>query len=528
MQTRFRRLIVGALTTMTAVTGMFAVSAPAHAASAIGGPINRSEILARAHEWLNRTAIHYSQEQSDAYPDSSGHTYRPDCSGYVAMAWHLDRYPGTSLDYYTENLPQVSTQIAKDDLRPGDMLLRRDSGNDDAHATIFNGWRDAGHKDYNVMELGAAAVGHEPSNTSYPHEAWYTWDTAYNSGFRPYRYNKVVEDTALTMPRTGSPVVHNPLNGHMEVYYKSGSSVGESWWQPSGWTQGTVGSAISEGRPVAVFNPVSNNVEVYYNAGGRLAEVWYTPDGVWHTNAALAGSQMSGSPAVVFNAGQRTMEIYFNDGGQLKEAWWHDGTWNTGVVGGAITGSPAAVFDEGNNAVEVYFNGGGLLTERYWRPGASWATTNLNVGMGTAASPSALYNSNNRNVEVYYGDQSGRLTEDYWNAGNGTWSGARNLGGTISQGDPVAVLDPATAAVEVYYNSGGKLTETYYGGGAWHGPATVGGSGAQEQMAGSPMAAFNYTNSALEVYFGSGGSLAEYYHTSSGWSALTAPGGQLS
>jgi hypothetical protein len=517
---RYQPLLVAA--------GFLAPGTAAHAATSIvGGPIDRSEILERALSWLTNPAIRYSQKQADAYPDGDGRTYRPDCSGYVSMAWHLDRRGSDGWDHSTETLPRVSHAIGKDDLRPGDIMLRQ--GGDNAHVTLFNGWRNAEKSAYNVLEQGAAQVGHEPSNTSIPHEAWYEYESATRSGFKPYRYNNVVEDTAVVMPRSGSPAVYDPINGHLEVYYPSGGAVAESWWQRSGWSVGTLPATITDGRPVAVFNPVTNNVEIYFNSGGKLAELYYTPDGQWHSAPALAGSRMTGSPAVVYNAGQQSMEIYFNDGGKLSEAWWHAGTWSTGAVGDtSLTGSPSAVYNEGNGHVEVYFNANGKLAERYWSAGAGWNGGSLNAPLATAASPSALYNPGNHNVEVYFADPSGVLTEDYWTASTGAWSGSRTLGGTISQGDPVALFDPAGNAVEIYFNSGGKLAEKYSTGGAWYGPAQVGGTGAAEQMTGSPMAAFNHATGNLEVYLNSGGALSEYYHSPTGWSALVRPGGTLS
>src|SRR5690348_17607053 len=112
-----------------------------------------------------------------AYPDINGRTYRPDCSGFVSMAWHLNRAPGSSWDYNTDSLPQVSHPISKDQLLPGDIMLRR-SGTT-SHVTLFNGWRDAAHTTFDVLEQGAAQVAEYEPGVDYPHTAVYRYSTAY-------------------------------------------------------------------------------------------------------------------------------------------------------------------------------------------------------------------------------------------------------------------------------------------------------------------------------------------------------------
>lgn len=57
----------------------------ASAASSGGGPITRVKY------WYERGDTWYSQDQADAVSDGTGDRYRPDCSGLVAMAWHLPK-----------------------------------------------------------------------------------------------------------------------------------------------------------------------------------------------------------------------------------------------------------------------------------------------------------------------------------------------------------------------------------------------------------------------------------------------------
>ncbi|MFF7211843.1 hypothetical protein ACFZAU_15135 [Streptomyces sp. NPDC008238] len=114
---------------LSAYANNCAYVAPAPPKSVQGGTIYRNEVIARAKDWYNRN-IQYSQSAYATDVDGD-HTYRTDCSGFVSMTWHLT----SSLT--TETLPNVSTQISKADLRPGDAL------NDFSdHAVLFAGWKN--------------------------------------------------------------------------------------------------------------------------------------------------------------------------------------------------------------------------------------------------------------------------------------------------------------------------------------------------------------------------------------------------
>ncbi|MFG2304116.1 hypothetical protein [Actinacidiphila glaucinigra] len=114
---------------LSAYANNCAYVAPTPPKSVQGGTIYRNEVIARAKDWYNRN-IPYSQSAYATDVDGD-HSYRTDCSGFVSMTWHLT----TSLT--TETLPNVSTQISKADLRPGDAL------NDYSdHVVLFAGWKD--------------------------------------------------------------------------------------------------------------------------------------------------------------------------------------------------------------------------------------------------------------------------------------------------------------------------------------------------------------------------------------------------
>ncbi len=111
----------------------------------VGGPISRAEVLARGRYWTGQ-GVPYSM--AGYTNDPQGKTYRTDCSGLVSMALHLDE----SLS--TVTLPQQCYPIAKEELKPGDIVgnLGGGTGGADGHVMIFNGWVDGSHTEFRTIE----------------------------------------------------------------------------------------------------------------------------------------------------------------------------------------------------------------------------------------------------------------------------------------------------------------------------------------------------------------------------------------
>ncbi|MEU4779217.1 tachylectin-related carbohydrate-binding protein, partial [Micromonospora sp. NPDC023633] len=127
-------------------TAMTSVPQAAHAASSVGGQISRDEILSRAQYWYdNRSNIPYSQ--SGWHHDQFGKDYRTDCSGFVSMAWHL------STSAWTGNIGQVSTQISKSDLQPGDAL-----NSPTEHVILFKRWINQSTGTFEYYAFGSTPV----------------------------------------------------------------------------------------------------------------------------------------------------------------------------------------------------------------------------------------------------------------------------------------------------------------------------------------------------------------------------------
>ncbi|MEV8069072.1 VCBS repeat-containing protein [Streptomyces sp. NPDC085995] len=158
-----------------------AATAAAAVTSTAGGSITRSEIIERAQYWVDQ-GVPYSQ--SAYYRDPQGRTYRTDCSGMVSMSWHLT----TSATTWT--LPDYSTQLGSlDDLQPGDAL-----NNVNTHVVLFVGWTDSSHSTATIME--EARPGTNARKTTYSRSY------LNSNGFKPYRYDKVVE-SPVTVPDKG-------------------------------------------------------------------------------------------------------------------------------------------------------------------------------------------------------------------------------------------------------------------------------------------------------------------------------------
>ncbi|MGW3404897.1 hypothetical protein [Streptomyces zhihengii] len=145
-------VLTGALT--ASVLGLTAavvgeVAAPSTAyASSVGGAISRAEILNRAEWWIDTYGAIYSQDQADAKASVTGEKYRPDCSGFVSMAWRLPKDGGW--DRNTRSLTSYgdTAGVPLDDLKPGDAIL--DSV--DGHVALFHKWTDSSKTDMWVYE----------------------------------------------------------------------------------------------------------------------------------------------------------------------------------------------------------------------------------------------------------------------------------------------------------------------------------------------------------------------------------------
>ncbi len=168
MRSLILRRLLGALTLTLAAIAFTFSAAPAASASEPDGSIGRGEVMDRGWSWVAEQ-VPYSQ--SGCYRNQFG-CYRPDCSGFVSMAWHL----GSSLTTWA--LWNVTSEIPAEDLQPGDALLRDSGGTD--HVALFVRWADAAHTQPVVRET--YDFGHVAEER--------VWGNGLR-GFSPRRYNRL-------------------------------------------------------------------------------------------------------------------------------------------------------------------------------------------------------------------------------------------------------------------------------------------------------------------------------------------------
>lgn len=147
-----------------------------------GGDITRSEVLERAENWYDRD-VQY--DQAAEAPDPEGaHDYRTDCSGMVAMAWHL---PNT--DFNTDSLDRrsVTVRVDPNDLLPGDAL----DDTDDGHVVIFTGWVSRGARTFTYIQLANSRTDMAKGTAGFDGPLLAGLPTA---NFFGLRYNRIVDD----------------------------------------------------------------------------------------------------------------------------------------------------------------------------------------------------------------------------------------------------------------------------------------------------------------------------------------------
>ncbi|MEW1914884.1 NlpC/P60 family protein, partial [Kitasatospora sp. NPDC085895] len=178
--------------------------------------VTRSDVISRAMSWVN-AGVPYSMY---AYRTDANGRYRTDCSGFVSMAWNLASSSANNWGETTGSLPDFSTAINKEDLKPGDILLNTASGAS-GHVVIFNGWTNSAHTEYDGLEE-AGSVGAVRRHIPYPYFAGH-------GTFSPYRYDNIADDRAQT-----SPVSFDAAGGHVGFVDTNGN-VANDWATSTGW-----------------------------------------------------------------------------------------------------------------------------------------------------------------------------------------------------------------------------------------------------------------------------------------------------
>lgn len=172
--------------------------------------ISRETIIARAQHWVD-LKVPYSQSVTFE-------GYRTDCSGFVSMAWVLPP-PGRS----TRDIAQVCAPITKEQLLPGDILLKPGS-----HVAIFAGWANPERTVWRSLEQSGSNGGAVSRLVPYP----FWGDTS----FLPYRYLGIGDDYLdVIEPVYGLDRYETAVRASWVAYPVRGSArtvvlaTGESW-----------------------------------------------------------------------------------------------------------------------------------------------------------------------------------------------------------------------------------------------------------------------------------------------------------
>ncbi|BCJ50137.1 hypothetical protein Asp14428_16120 [Actinoplanes sp. NBRC 14428] len=185
---RTSRAVLGLLLSVVAAIPAGAVARPAAARAATvvyDGRIGRTQVMLRALDWLRRDVPYSQDNRLAAWDAGHGRRYRPDCSGFVAMAWALDpRRPGLGRAPVTWELPRYAGRVSWPRLRRGDILLHLVPGNRAAeHVRLFAGWVDAGRSRAWIIEQSGSAYGMRRRTVA---------TAAARQGYVPYRYRRIV------------------------------------------------------------------------------------------------------------------------------------------------------------------------------------------------------------------------------------------------------------------------------------------------------------------------------------------------
>lgn len=130
--------------------------------------LTRPEIISRAKRWVD---LEVPYNQSGRFEG-----WRTDCSGMMSMSWKLWQ-PG----YTSRTLAPFGVKISRDELQPGDMMLKYDY-----HAAVFYKWANSDHTWYWTLEQSGSAGKAVMRLTRYPY-----WDQAGFSAYRPRDYTEI-------------------------------------------------------------------------------------------------------------------------------------------------------------------------------------------------------------------------------------------------------------------------------------------------------------------------------------------------
>jgi hypothetical protein len=441
MNLSLRRMFVGLLAAATMSAGAVVTTLlaetpqPAHA-STVGGLITRSEVLARAKWWVDTYGVIYSQKQVDAVDSVTGDAYRPDCSGFVSMAWHLPKKSG-GWDRSTEDLNgfgDTTNLSSLSQLLPGDAILFR-SG-DKGHVALFDHWVDTAKTEMFVYE--EYEYGHAGRRTIKERSAYEA------SGYIGVRYHNIVTDdtsTGALQDFTGdskADILARWNDGTLYVYPGNGSgdfgariTVGSGWNMISSISAGDV---TGDGRTDIVGRNAAGKLLLYTHTGAVGTGMFSGPTTIgsgWNTMSAihLADIDCDGYNDIVARDLAGALWVYPNDGGSTPFA----GRWQVGSGWNGISKMNVADVD-GDGRVDVLARAANGDLRLYAGAGncagSPWDLSTYTVvgtGWNGMDKISTAYLQSNGRTNIVAANTSGTLLT-YLNAGGASFSTGTNVG----------------------------------------------------------------------------------------------------
>ena len=415
------------------------VPATAHAASARGGPISRAEVIWRAQQWVDRQPGPYDQGGYSPGPDGDYH-YRRDCSGYVAMAWHLDANP------WTGSLPGFSREIPRADLRPGDILNSHWH-----HVILFHQWTDD-RGGFSYYTFGSTPVRRLRANI---HDAYI--DGRPNAEYKALRYTKIVEDTALRphpVP-SGRVVAARSADGRLEAFAAGADGVHHSFQTAVNgrWSPWRAIGGPRDARLGLVPNR-DGRLELFALSGSVFQHRWQTAaNGNWSGWADFGAG--GGDLAVGANADGRVEVFAANATGVFHRWQTTPGAWSAWTGKGGPGSARLAMESAADGRLEV-FALSGTTFGHLWQtaPSGNWSAWSTFGGGGHDLT--ANHNTDGR-LEVFASGPAGVYHR--WQTGPGRWSEWTAAGGPVNA--ELTSARTADGRVEVFAINGAVARHTW-------------------------------------------------------------------
>ncbi|WP_169790438.1 Ig-like domain-containing protein, partial [Streptacidiphilus anmyonensis] len=471
-----RRFSAATLAGTLAASALVSIAAigPAHAAgaaactdtSAKGGSISPCMMLARANNWI-ANQVPYNQGGWYASPSGDG-TYREDCAGFVAMAWHMTWSPPVtysppglddpSISKYLGTVASLRSAGQLNTIQPGDALALTGE-----HIVLFAGWTDS---------TDTTAVIDSESHTGTP-TGQDLWSASYlaDQGYKAYRYNLNQTNPPATAPTVSidSGMVNGGTYGNSPV---------------------SVTGTASPAADSFYFHIQQNGVDKAFSPAvpgtpGTTHHTWQfdpssLPNGTYQVFAAATLNGAIGTSAPI--------TITINNGPVAPAAPVIT------VPSGAVAGTTALTASAPGAASVTYSVDGTVI-------GTSTSGPDFSLEWDTAQVPAGQHT----------------LTATAANSG-GTSPRSAPVTITVSNAAPAMVIDPHSGLqVAFARDNNGVISQNYLTAtSGWYGFNAPSLGNAPVKFASEPAA--TVTNGAVNLFaIGVDGKVYQNYQTSTGW-----------